>query len=181
MARPIRIVVGGTVVGSSLTWAYPKGDLLGNFRIPTYRMTVSGTDAAGRPKAVAFEVLRFGVQSKDGRSAQVVGLADAQTHTIKQWIPTYRVHSARSLENGGWQVYANFLIHDGPDNATELFASIGCVEVMGRQGFVAFNDLLIELAGVTGRSRDDQLHAIARSGKLSIHYERASRPPLVKA
>lgn len=77
----------------------------------------------------------------------MVGLADHQTHIIKAWLPNYRVHSARSQENRAWQVYGNFLIHDGPDNPTELFATIGCVEVMGYRGFVKFNDLIISLSG----------------------------------
>ncbi|MFV0624979.1 hypothetical protein ACBY01_13355 [Sphingomonas sp. ac-8] len=140
---------------------------------------MSGTNGAGRRVSTDFEVFRFGVSCKDGRTANVVGLADQQTHVVKAWIPTYRVHSANSPENGGWQVYGNFLIHDGPDNDTELFASIGCIEVMGRRGFVRFNDLLIALSGVNGRNRDEQLHQIARSRSLIITYDRAARPPLV--
>jgi len=110
----------------------------------------------------------------------VVGLADHQTHIIKAWLPNYRVHSARSQENRAWQVYGNFLIHDGPDNPTELFATIGCVEVMGYRGFVKFNDLIISLSGPKATSRDQQLIEIGRAARMSITYERASRPPLKK-
>ncbi len=176
--RKVQLNVGGTPVGKATTWAYPQGKLLGYFEIPTYNMSVTGS-LGGRRVSHTFEVLRFGVSCKDGKTARVVGLADQQTHVVRAWIPTYEVHSANSPENGGWQVYGNFLIHDGPDNATEVFASIGCVEVMGTRGFVRFNDLLIQLTGAVGSKRNDQLHQIARSGLLSISYERASRPPLV--
>jgi hypothetical protein len=99
---------------------------------------------------------------------------------IKAWIPTYRVHSALSPENGAWQVYDNFLIHDGPDNPTELFATIGCIEVMGNRGFVKFNDLIISLSGPKAASRPEQLLEIGRAGRMSITYESATRPSLKK-
>lgn len=176
--RKVRLNVGGTPIGQAKTWAYPKGEALGLFSIPSYRMSVSGTDDRGRAVLEQFEVLRFGVQCKDGKTAMVVGLADAQTHGVKAWIPAYRVHSANSPENGGWQVYDNFLIHDGPDNATEVFASIGCVEVMGQRGFVKFNDLLISLSGPTAATRDAKLVQIGNARNITISYERAARPVL---
>lgn len=176
--RKVRLTVGGRQIGKAKTWAYPKGEQLGLFSIPTYRMLVSGTDDRGRAVQEQFEVLRFGVQCKDGKTATVVGLADTQTHGIKTWIPTYRVHSANSPENGGWQVYDNFLIHDGPDNANEVFASIGCVEVMGPRGFVKFNDLLISLSGPTAATRDAKLVQIGNARNITISYEKAVRPAL---
>ena len=125
-----------------------------------------------------FPVYRFGVQSTDGKSAHVVGLAENQRHVIKSWKPTYTVHSAPSLEDGAWVVTGTFYIHDGPDNDTEIYATIGCVEVRGPQGFVKFNDLLISLMDPAGKTRDEQLAAIARSGLLTIVYEKATRPAL---
>ena len=179
--RRVIITVGGTPVGEAKTWAYPKGQLLGTYFVPIYKLTIRGTDDKGQAVREQFNVLRFGVLSKDGKTATSVGLADVQTHRIKSWIPTYRVHSAASTENGAWQVYGSFLIHDGPDNDTELFATIGCIEIMGSQGFVKFNDLIISLSGSTATSRDKQLLEIGRSGHLSITYERAVRPTLKKA
>ncbi len=198
----------------------------GSYLIPTYRLTVTGTDGSGRHSVTPFEVFRFGVQSKDGRTAAVVGLADAQTHRIKSWIPTYRVHrlfptlidrfrnqsnveknslfngeslscrfwidplrvnqkrkgsSAPSVEDGAWQVYGNFLIHDGPDSATEIFATIGCIEIMGPSGFVKFNELIINLSGPRATTRDAQLAEIGRAGNMIIRYDAAARPALVRA
>jgi hypothetical protein len=95
-------------------------------------------------------------------------------------LPQYRVHSAPSGEDGAWQVYGNFLIHDGPDHPGEIFATIGCIEVMGPRGFVKFNDLILRLAEPPGTHRDQQLVHVGQSGQLSITYAPAARPPLKK-
>lgn len=96
-------------------------------------------------------------------------------------MPNYRVHSADSKENGAWQVYEDFLIHDGPDNASELFATIGCIEIMGERGFVRFNDLLVALSGLRDGPRAGKLKAIGSGGKVVISYEAAVRPQLKRA
>lgn len=179
--RPIKILVGGTPLGKQITWAYPAGDALGFYMVPIYLCTVEGTDDTGASVKKTFQVLRFGVQSKNGVNAGVVGLAQRQTHVIKAWIPSYVVHSANSPENGAWQVYDSFLIHDGPDTPQEVFATIGCIEIMGKTGFVKFNDLLISLSGARAAARNDKLHEIGRSGRMSITYEAAERPKLEKA
>src|SRR5579864_736820 len=179
--RSIKMTVGGTPIGKSVTWAYPNGQALGLFEIPTYKLTVNGTDAQRRTVTQDFEVFRFGVLCRDGRTASVVGLAKLQTYTIMAWLPNYRVHSARSMENGGWQVHGDFLIHDGPDGPNdEVFASIGCIEIMGPNGFVVFNDLLISLSGPSSASRDDQLVEIGRAKNMTITYQQAKYPPLKK-
>ena len=178
--RKIEIVIGANPVGEQKTWAYPAGTSLGHFKVPIYDCFVSGRDKSGRSVRERFDVLRFGVQCTDGIKAKIVGLADQQTHKIKAWIPTYRVHSAPSNEDGAWQVYGNFLIHDGPNHAAEIYASIGCIEVMGASGFVRFNDLLISLAGPKANSRAMQLAEIGSRGDIYITYMQASRPPLIR-
>jgi len=178
--RAIKWEVGAVPGTSVKTWAYPNGLHLGAFLVPSYKLKVTGTTDSDAVSTTVFDVLRFGVICKDGTSASIVGLAHYQTHTIKGWIPTYVVHSANSPENGAWQVYEDFLIHDGPDGPGESFASIGCVEIMGLQGFVKFNDLLISLSGIKKPSRGAALGEIGKSRQLSITYQAASRPPLVK-
>ncbi|WP_434385063.1 hypothetical protein [Melittangium boletus] len=179
--RGVKLSVGGSVIGKAKTWAYPDGVRFGLYKIPTYELTVAGTNAKGKRVSKNFEVMRFGVQFKEGfASPKVVGLADKQTHVIKKWIPTYTVHSADSLEKGAWQVYDSFLIHDGPDDPSiEEYASIGCVEICnGPQGFDSFNDLIISLSGSSKTQRGEQLLEIGSSGHLSISYEQAKRPAL---
>lgn len=179
--RSVRLTVGAKPIGEGRTWAYPNGQLLGIFVIPIYKLSIAGLDEAGHVVAKDVPVFRFGVQSTDGKTARVVGLAQQQTHVIKAWLPHYIVHSAHSTENGAWQVYGDFLIHDGPDDDSELFATIGCIEIRGPQGFSKFNDLLISLMAPPGSSREGKLAAIGHSTQLSITYQRASRPELKKA
>ncbi|MCO6519271.1 hypothetical protein [Snodgrassella sp.] len=176
--RRVEILVGAIPIGEQKTWAYPNGNELGHFLIPVYECIVQGSDGEGNRVQESFEVLRFGVQCKDGKTARVVGIAERQTHKIKAWIPTYSVHSASSNENGAWQVYNNFLIHDGPDNSTEIFATIGCIEIMGPLGFNRFNNLLISLAGPKATYRHRQLAEIGSKGEIYITYTKAVRPPL---
>lgn len=126
----VKILIGSAPIGRAKTWAYPddtSGDI---YRIPTYKVTVSSGSGANL-KTQDFEAIRFGVMKKGTAAPRVVGLSDFQTHTIKLWLPDYTVHSANSPEKGAWQVYDNFLIHDGPDRPRSgpPYASIGCVEI----------------------------------------------------
>ena len=110
--RCVEIFIGTSPIGEQKTWAYPNGNKLGRFLVLVYECIVLGSDGKGNRVQERFEVLRFGVQCEDGKTARVVGFADQQTHKIKAWIPTYSVHSASSYEDGAWQFFKNFLIHD---------------------------------------------------------------------
>ena len=114
------LTVGAKPIGEGKTWAYPKGRDLGFFLIPLYEMKVMGHDSRGKPSMTVLPIFRFGVLSKDGRTAHVVGLADNQRHVIKVWKPNYTVHSAPSHEDGAWVVTGHFYIHDGPDDDSEI-------------------------------------------------------------
>jgi len=178
--RPIELTVGNQPGKEAVMQSYPFDDGK-TYLMPMYALTVAGKDDGGAVRTRVFDVLRFGVKRNTvGDAARVVGLADAQTHIIKTWDPTYIVHSAPSAENGAWQVYDNFLIHDGPDDPTrERFGSIGCVEICrGPQGFVGFNDFLISLSGSVEATRDKKLADIGKSGVMKITYLLATRPPL---
>jgi len=180
--RKIELTLGNGTIGWGVTWSYPRDD--GNlYKIPIYSLKVEGEDDGGKQQTKTFEAFRFGVHRPTaGAVAQVVGLADEQTHTIKAWIEDYSVHSARSLEKGAWKVYSNFLIHDGPDDpkdVNEPYASIGCVEICkGPAGFDEFNNFIISLSGSKKSSRNEKLKEIGSSGKMAIKYLKASRPPL---
>jgi hypothetical protein len=97
---------------------------------------------------------------------------------IRTWKPNYTVHSAPSNEDGAWVVIGTFYVHAGPEDDSEIEATIGCVEICGPNGFVKFNDLLITLMEPSGKTRDEKLSAIAHSGLLTIVYEQAPRPPI---
>ena len=182
--RPVKMTVGSKEIGKAKTWAYPYGSAHGLFWIPTYELKVEGTNDAGKSEGRTFEVIRFGIHCPTRKSSpSVVGLAKDQRHVIKAWLPKYSVHSATSLEQGAWQVYGNFLIHDGPDDPTnEVYASIGCIEICdGPRGFDAFNDYLISLSGPRASDRSARLAEVGAAKNLSIEYLKAKRQPLVRA
>src|SRR4051812_40817798 len=72
--RLVTLTVSGTPTGKAWTWAYPEGRKLGIFEMPTYELSVTGTNDGGSPVRETFKVFRFGVQCTDGKSAKVVGL-----------------------------------------------------------------------------------------------------------
>jgi hypothetical protein len=182
--RHVILTVGTKETGRARTWAYPEGSGHGLFWIPTYNLHAEGTDNSGNKRERDFPVIRFGIYCPTKASKpSVVGLAKDQVHVIKAWLPDYSVHSAPSLEQGAWQVYGNFLIHDGPDDPiNEVYASIGCIEICGGpKGFDSFNDFLIDLSGPKASNRKDQLAEIGRARNISIKYLKALRPPLIQA
>lgn len=179
--RRIHMVAGGKPVGKdALVRSYPSFDGK-RYLMPMYPLDVHGHTDDGAESSRRFEILRFGVRRKDATSApSVAGITRAQTHVIRRWIPTYKVHSHPSVEDGAWQVKGNLLIHDGPDDPTEeLYGTLGCLEITGSPGgFITFNDYLISLSGAKAASREAQLAEMGASGRMSIKYLLAERPTL---
>jgi hypothetical protein len=180
--RNIKLTVWSRIIGFGYTWTYPNSDEK-VYKIPIYQISVDGVNNSGKSQNFWFSTYRFGVTRKTNKSQPlVVGLADQQTHIIKTWIPTYKVHSYLSTEDGAWQVYDNFLIHDGPDDPySELYATVGCLEICyGPNGFNLFNDTIIDLSGSKKPTRGEKLLEIGASGKMAITYMKAQRPPLTE-
>jgi hypothetical protein len=179
--RKIHMVAGGKPIGKdALVRSYPTFDGK-RYLMPMYPLDVHGYTDTGAESVRQFEILRFGVRLNDDKSSpSVAGIARSQSHVIKRWIPTYKVHSFPSVEDGAWQVMGNLLIHDGPDDPTEeLYGTLGCLEITGSPGgFITFNDHLISLSGAKGATREAKLAEMGSSGGLSIKYLRAERPTL---
>lgn len=181
--RRINLKVWDSKVGTAVTWSYPDKD--GKYYlIPTYKMTVDGTDDAGGAAHREFEVIRFGPNrhKSDGRPAHMVGLRDYQKHKIKLWYGAYSVRSARSEEKGAWKVFGDYLVHDGPDDPMhQRYATAGCIEVCGGpHGFDLFNDYIISISGSKRKTRYKKLREIGGSGRMVITYMKAAFPPLVE-
>lgn len=180
--RSILIKVGLALPETATSFSYPRPDSNGyNYSVPLYRLTVSGTDTSGSPQSKDFKGMRFGLNNKTGddSATRMVGLKDGKLYTIKRWIPDYKTHSHSSPEDGAWQVYGNFLIHDGPDDPSNPSAVIGCVAVIGGPaGFNEFNDYIISLSGSKKATRGEQLSEIGASGALTALYLKTERPPI---
>ena len=180
--RRIHLTVAARTVGTAFTWSYPNSDGA-IYVIPTYELRVTGHDEYHRPVDRAFEVLRFGVHRTAARpEPHVVGISHHQSYVIHRWIPTYKVHSFPSREDGAWQVHGNYLIHDGPDDPkTQLYATAGCIEVCGGpNGFVAFNQFIVDLAGSQGKSFASQLREVGHSSCMTMDYLAAQPPPVLR-
>lgn len=186
--RKIKMTVGGAPGRMVKTFPYPVNN--GKFyEIPTYQISVSGKDDARTPIARQWECYRFGVYNNDGsntnhksRGLFVAGMASKQKYTIYWFNPHYSVHSATSEEMGAWHVVSGFLIHDGPDDPmTQLYASIGCIEICGKpKGFDQFNKFILSISGSTKKA-PAALVEIGKAGIIEIEYEAAIRPPLKEA
>jgi hypothetical protein len=183
--RKIKLTVGETPVRKVRTFAYPISDGK-TYEIPTYKITVSGKDNSKTPQSKEWECYRFGIYNNDGTASDhsarglfVAGMADAQKYIIDKFNPSYSVHSARSTELGAWHVVGGFLIHDGPDDpVSQLYASIGCIEICGKPaGFDQFNNFILSLSG-SKKTGVSGLVEIGNSGILEIEYKKAQRPPL---
>jgi len=176
--RKIALTVGSAPVGTAYTWSYPNSDRQ-VYVVPTYGLTVVGKDALGIEVRRVFEVLRFGIHRTIGNTTpRIVGIRHHCRYVIRRWIPTYKVHSFPSREDGAWQVHGNYLIHDGPDDPkTQLYATAGCIEICGGPaGFVAFNQFLVQLSGTTKSTLSLQLKEIGDSACVTITYLPATPP-----
>jgi hypothetical protein len=180
--RKISLLAGGMPLPQrAIVKSYPFYDGK-TYSMPLYSLDVTGMANDGSRRSRRFGILRFGIRKKDaGSHARISGVVHPQTHVIKRWIPTYKVHSYPSVEDGAWQVLGNLLIHDGPDDpTTEAYGTLGCLEITGSPGgFITFNDYLISLSGSKKATREQKLAEIGASGRMTITYIGAKRPPIL--
>jgi len=162
------ITVTNIQTGSAILTSYPyRPDRSIRYRVPLYRVTVSGTNSAGKKVSTNFEAIRFGVKRTETIAAHVVGLADVQNYTLTWSFIT-------TMSEMAWRVYAGFFVHRGPAHPlTENFGSIGCIEITGVGKWAEFNALILTLTGAASEGE------VSRDRLAKIFYQAATRPPLV--
>lgn len=165
--RKVKIVITNNKVGEGLVRAYPQSNNK-EYIVPLYDCYIEGKMENGTTKKEYFSVIRFGVQRDESKNIapKVVGLKDKQTH-ILNWV---------NYMGGSWQVYGNWLIHEGAENpSVEAWGALGCIEVTGKGEWSRFNNVIRSLSGETS------LSDISKAKTLSVHYEAVSeRPPLIE-
>ncbi len=165
--RPVLVRVTNIRTGTGLVVPFSRSggrDNTVQYRVPLYRMTVSGTDNSNRPVTENFDVIRFGVLDSQ-RGHIVVGLAEAQRHTLRR----------ANYMRGSWQITGNHVIHDGADNPIrDAYGAIGCIEVTGTNGWQRFEATIRRLSGT------NDPNAISRARTLSIQIDATTRPPLIR-
>ncbi|MEL6586556.1 MAG: hypothetical protein AAFY65_02595 [Pseudomonadota bacterium] len=170
LLQPVVAHVKSKEVDWGVVRAYPH-DNGHTYKVPVYDMEVSGLGPSATAKTTVFKVIRFGVkQSSASDTPTVVGLKDKQVHIL----------SRVDYMEGSWQLYGNFLIHDGANNPQKsAWGQIGCIEVVGMMGgkdaWKVFEALVLSLSGAKTAAK------LGKSGKFSIKIDAvATRPPLVE-
>jgi RHS repeat-associated protein len=189
--RNVKLTVTNEIVGKARVSGYSHegGRTDDEFEVPLYTMTIEGTDEDGNKQSREFSVIRFGVsQKKTGGAANVVGLANSQSYTIKSWNGKY-LYGEEDITPGAWRITGSWLLHDGADAPLkDAWGAIGCIEVCGRtvgnedDHFTGLNWLIRDWSGAKNATGNAEFknQLVAKSGALSIHFQRAKVPPLVK-
>ena len=166
--RNVTITVTNIQTGTAHLTSYPHRPSGILYSVPLYRVTVSGTDNAGKAITENFSAIRFGVYRSETVSAHMVGLSDYQTHTLT-W------GNITTMSGNAWRVYAGFFIHQGPANPLGgTFGSIGCIEITGPGKWAEFNQLILRLADCTSEAE------VSTNRLLSATYLAATKPALTK-
>ena len=191
--RKVTITISGNPTGNKYyARTYPETMMAGEnivlFKVPTYTVTVSGTDNNGNQVSKSWETLRFmpylnqhpektGYKTKTGETPKASGLADQKSdYRIQSYNPNYKIHNTYSPENGGFVIEGNFMIHDGPDGYENYgWGAAGCFEIMGKNGFNEFKTFIFSLSGMEGE-REQGLVDFVKTGNLRLNLEKAERP-----
>lgn len=168
MSKKVIVTVTSQVTGNM--WALspynPQQGVIGapEYLVPTYKLKVVG-------EARDFQVIRFGIKRTNVSPPPEtrlcdVGLFKENTYT-GTWLPTYRVHSGSGSLPGAWQLYGNFLIHEGSPDPNDAWGTYGCIEVVGR------NEWRRYLRTIT-RIGEAQLNQISKQKNLIVRIKAAA-------
>jgi hypothetical protein len=152
------------------------------YKVPLYKLIVSGVNNEGDSITREYWVIRFGVWEEVNRLPQLVSVP-AGTYQMKQWIPTY-LNDFDGATPGAWVIIRRYYMHDGQDTPPEQWGAIGCVEVVGKVNenvdkFENLNYLIRVLSG-TKKKGDEAYFEIAREKLITIIVEKALTPKLIK-
>ncbi len=151
---------------------------------------VSGTNKDGVPVSKTFNVLRFmpfynptNVKSDyklKTNNVIMAGLLSSRIQNISIY-KDYKMHSTRLGENGAFVLKGTFYLHDGPDSLSEHgWASAGCIEVVGVNGFTNLKTTICRFAGLKGVNLTSELTKIASKGYLSLNLMQADKPSIIR-
>lgn len=150
MANLVEIFITSQTTGSK--WALcpynPTDGVDGapEYMVPTYKMKVSGS-------SIDFKVIRFGIKRTNITPSPKtricdVGLFNKNTYSAV-WIPTYKVHSGPGSIRGAWQLYNNFLLHEGSPDPSDAWGTYGCIEVVGKGEWSRFLNAVKKQSGAS--------------------------------
>jgi hypothetical protein len=142
------------------------------YEVPLYKVILSGTLEIEDIKlniSSDFKAYRFGVHMEDENdNPKMVGFQEAQSYYLNwDYITT--------MKGFAWRVTEGWFLHKGPDDPlTQIYGSIGCIEICGKGEWNRFNDYVKWFTG----SNDE--NEISKNKLLRINYEKAIKPNLKK-
>ena len=152
--RTVDIEITDEITGSTTLRGYPYNS--GDYEVPTYKMTVSGTDMWGDYDAADYDVVRFGIKDS-GSGASVVGLA-AGKYKVSAF------YANKITSQGAFHIKGKYFIHVGSVNKQSNFdGNNGCIAILGRANYDRFKIQLFSLSG------GSNIYQIARSGVVNIN------------
>ncbi len=167
--RKVNIFISNVTQGDAHISSYPDNQKSKKikYKVPLYIVNVEGVNHNGTRVSEVFNAVRFGVHKPYGSDRiRVVGLSDDQTHTLT-W------DNISTMTENAWRVYDGFFIHPGPDYPmSQVFGSIGCVEICGVGEWDRFNETILNLTG----AKDE--YEVSDNKLLTAEYQSATRPPL---
>lgn len=189
--RQVEIVITNTIVGSYEARSYPNDQRDANgfynlYRVPVYRILVTGTDANNKKMSYEFMAPRFMPYFNDPKQPNAhhsakgwlnAGLSSARKFTIARYKQDYSISNRYSPGLGAIVVHETFYIHAGPTSMQDSgFGSAGCIEIIGN--FDTFKKTIADLSGVSPASADSAIQHLVSSRKLTVTIQTAMVPDI---
>jgi hypothetical protein len=191
-ARQVEIVVTNNTVGTYEARSYPEdqtddADTFPLYRVPVYKIHVSGKDATQKKVVHEFAAPRFMPYYNPGRKHPEYtsegwlscGLSDPRRVVVSQYIHDYEVRNRYSPGRGAIVVTGSFYIHAGPASQQDTgFGSAGCIEIIGN--YDNFKSAIAQIGGLpaTRGELDRSIRKLVEQAKLIVTIQAAKAPQL---
>jgi hypothetical protein len=191
--KQVDILVTNTVVDSYEARSYPdeQKDTQGYYnlyRVPVYKILVTGSDGGNIKKSVEFTAPRFMPFFNNPtrpdphyltKGWQNAGLSSPRVVTVSQYKQDYAVRNRFSPGRGAIVVKDAFYIHAGPASLHDVgFGSAGCIEIIG--DYNEFKQTIANLAGLSSLPVDTAIRQLVNARKLRVTIQTAVAPDIKK-
>lgn len=156
------------------------------YKVPVYRILVTGTDASGNKVSGDYRAPRFmpyyNDPAKPSHHYKIkgwvnAGLSSTRRVVVSQYRRDYQVQNRYSPGTGAIVVHESFYIHAGPATLSDVgFGSAGCIEIIGN--FDIFKDAIVRMSGIAGLSLDDAITQLVKERKLVVEIQQARVPDI---
>ena len=190
-ARQVEIVVTNTVLDTYEARSYPDEQMDANgfynlYRVPVYKILVTGTDVNNNKKSFEFMAPRFMPYFNDpsrpsphyrAKGWLNAGLSSARTVKVSRYKQDYAVQNRYSPGRGAIVVQDTFYIHAGPASLQDVgFGSAGCIEIIG--DYDVFKQSIAELSGLSPTPSDSAIRQLVDGKNLIVTIQLATPPDI---